>query len=109
MTKRVHIGHLNRRITFQSPVSTRSSTGQELLEWNDVAIVWAAMEYARTGSREQVEGDQLVASNSVVFIIRYRAGLNEKMRLLYQDEPYNITIIRELPNFYLELTTLKQT
>ncbi len=108
MSKRVHIGHLDRRIVLQSPESTRSNTGQEVLEWNDVATVWAAVDYARTGSREQVEGDQLVASNSVVFIIRYRTGLNEKMRLLYQSEPYNITIIRELPNKYLELTTLKQ-
>lgn len=108
MSKRTHIGHLNKRIEIQTPTGTRSATGQELLTWTCVAVVWAGVDFARTGSREQVEGDQLVASNSVIFIIRYRAGLNEKMRLLYREYIYNITVIRDIDNHYMELTTIKQ-
>lgn len=108
MSKRTHIGHLNRRIEIQRPESSRSPSGAELLTWTCVAYVWAAVSYARTGSGEDVEGDQLVATNRVIFTIRERSGLNEKMRLVYRDDIFNIMIIREIQGHYLELTAEKQ-
>jgi SPP1 family predicted phage head-tail adaptor len=106
MAKRTRIGHLNRRIEIEAPEASRSATGQELLVWRCVAALWAGIVPANTGSDEQVEGDQLVATTRVIFVIRYRPGIDKKMRVRYAGNLYNILIIQDDgTRTYLHLTT----
>lgn len=105
MSKRTRIGHLNRRIDIEEATATRGQAGQELLTWSCLATVWAAVNAGNTGNAEQVEGDQLVATSRLVFTIRYRAGLDKKMRVKYRDNLYNIlTIHDDGRDAYMHLT-----
>lgn len=106
MAKRTRIGNLNRRIEIEVAETSRSATGQELLEWRCWAAMWAGIVPANTGSDEQVEGDQLVATTRMIFVVRYRAGLNKKMRVRYERNLYNILIIQDDgTRTYLKITT----
>lgn len=84
------IGQLDRRIEIQESTELRSATGSRTLEWTAVARCWAGVEHANTGNNEQVAGDQPVATTRIKFIIRYRSGLTENMRILYNSEYYDM-------------------
>lgn len=84
------IGQLDRRIEIQSFTDTRTATGAAERTWTAVARCFAGVSYPLTGNREDVEGDQPVATTRVTFTIRYRDGLNESMRILYSNKYYNL-------------------
>lgn len=90
MAKPTYIGQLDRRIRIETPTSTRGTSGQELLTWDTFAECWAAVEYPGTKSDEGVIADQEVSTTFVYFIIRYRDGINQKMRIVYNGENYDI-------------------
>ncbi len=90
MAKPTYIGQLDRRIRIETPTATRGSSGQELLTWATFAECWAGVEYPGTKSDEGVIADQEVSVTTVVFVIHYRDGLNQKMRIVYNDEYYDI-------------------
>ena len=87
---------MDRRIEIQTSAAARSTTGQELLEWTCLVRCWAAVAFPMTGSAEKVDGDQKVATTRTEFYIRYRDGLNEKMRVLYNGQYYDIMNIVEV-------------
>lgn len=89
-TKMPNIGQLDRRIEIQEPVETRTQSGSVSTTWNRVARCWAMVSYASTGNKEDVLGDMPVATTRQQFTIRYRDGLTEKMRIVYQGQYYNM-------------------
>lgn len=89
-SKPTYIGTLDRRICIETPTSSRGTSGQELLTWATFAECWAGVEYPGTKSDEGVIADQEVSVTTVNFIIRYRDGLNQKMRIVYNGENYDI-------------------
>ncbi len=88
--RKPNIGSLDRRIEIQEPTESRTDTGSVDTAWTAVARCYAKVAYPLTGNKEAVEGDQPVATTRVQFSIRYRDGLNEKMRILYSSDYYNI-------------------
>lgn len=88
--KTPRIGQLDRRIEIQEPTETRTATGGVDTAWAAVARCWAGVEYPLTGNGEDVQGDQSVATTRVVFCIRYRDGLTEKMRIVYKGDNYDL-------------------
>lgn len=88
--KSPRIGQLDRRIEIQEPTEARTATGGVETTWAAVARCWAGVSYPLTGNREAVEGDQSVATTRVQFTIRYRDGLDKKMRILYSGEYYDL-------------------
>ena len=90
MAKPTYIGQLDRRIRIETPTSTRGTSGQELLTWSTFAECWAGVEYPGTKSDETVIADQEVSVTTVNFIIRYRDGINKKMRIVYNEDYYDI-------------------
>lgn len=90
MPKAPYIGTLDRRICIESPVSTRGTSGQELLAWETWAECWAGIEYPGTKSDEGVIADQEVSTTFVYFVIRYRDGITQKMRILYNGNYFDI-------------------
>lgn len=96
MATATNIGKLDRRICIEQPSASRGGSGQELLTWSTFAECWAAVEYPGTRTDEQVVADQEVSITSVIFRIRYRDGLNQKMRILYNSNYYDILNVLEV-------------
>lgn len=68
--------------------------GQDNVDYSTLATVWAKIEERR--GTEGESGDQLVATRLVDFIIRYKSGLDERMRITYSGNTYLIqSIIKE--------------
>jgi len=88
--KTPRIGQLDRRIEIQTPTETRTATGGVETTWAAFARCFAGVTYPLTGNNEDVLGDQPVATTRVMFTIRYRDELTEKMRILYAGEYYDL-------------------
>lgn len=96
MATTTNIGQFDRRICIEAPSTSRGASGQELLTWSTFAECWASVEYPGTRTDEQVVADQEVSITSVIFRIRYRDGLNQKMRILYNSNYYDILNVLEV-------------
>ncbi len=89
------VGKFDRLITIQQPDGERSaSTNEPSGDWEDVAQVWARKEFFK--GREKMQGDQPISVGDVLFQIRYRNDVQEKMRVLFDDVTYNIFSIEEI-------------
>ena len=87
------IGKLDRRIEIQTATDTRNAFGEGVPGWTTTNTVWAAAEPG--GGNEGTEGEKITATGLIKFTIRYIAGLDEKMRIIYGGETYDITNISE--------------
>jgi SPP1 family predicted phage head-tail adaptor len=85
-------GKLRHRIILQEAVESQNAdTGaMEITHWDDVAALWASIEplSAREFIAAQAESNKVTAK----IIIRYRAGINPRMRLFHEAKGvyYNI-------------------
>jgi len=84
-------GQLDRRITIQSFTTTTDDFGEVVKSFTTLAEVWAKVEDKRGNEGE--DGNQLVATKRVEFLIRYRSDINEQMRIQYNNETYKIEAI----------------
>jgi SPP1 family predicted phage head-tail adaptor len=95
MAKQLNIGELNRRIDIQQEVATQGTSGQEILTWENLACVWSKVSYPMTGGGADIDANQVIVTTRTDFIIRYRDGLDEKMRIVYRGANYGILNITE--------------
>lgn len=89
-------GSLNRRVTLQSLVLTRGSSGGMVKTW--VALVQdlpAAVLPLSGNERAASSAGGQVAVARTEFTIRYRADVSEKCRVLYGGDVYNITHVKD--------------
>ena len=84
-------GQLDRRITIQSFTTTTDDFGEVVKSFTTLAEVWAKVEEKRGSEGE--DGNQIVATKRVEFLIRYRSDINEQMRIQYNNETYKIEAI----------------
>lgn len=87
------IGKLDRRIEIQTATDTRDAFGAGVPSYTTTYTVWASIVPA--GGQEGTEGEKQTATGIVKFSIRYISGLDEKMRILYDSEYYDIMSIDE--------------
>lgn len=87
-------GQLNRRITIQQRTSAQDAAGQPVLTWVDVATVWANIAGDNGLRTIHVAGDIPLSVKRYSFRIRFREGLNEAMRVLYDGTPFDIRAVR---------------
>ena len=107
MAKQTQIGERRWRIKIEEPTTSRGTSGQEIIAWDSVCNIWAKVSYKQAGSREEIMGDQPVTQTAVVFDIAYRDGLNEKMRVVFNSEYFNILYIQN-PDFKTSLLIYAQ-
>ncbi len=84
-------GDFDQRITIQNVTESVDTFGQRVQSFSTLAVVWAKVEEKRGMEGEQ--SNQIVATRMVEFLIRYRAGLNERMRVVYRGNTYMIESI----------------
>lgn len=87
-------GELDRRVQLQTREETDDEAGEPVVTWTDFAQVWAAVE-PQSGS-EFVTEAQPHAVGTVRIRIRYLAGVQEKMRAVYDGVPYDIKSVRNI-------------
>lgn len=93
---------MRHKLTFQKPVNDSPIEDLELYE--DFKKVRGEVNYKKSKQLSQSYGAE--TKRYRVFRIRYRADLDETMRIIYKDEPYDIESIIPLndENIYLEIT-----
>jgi SPP1 family predicted phage head-tail adaptor len=84
---------MDRRVTIEQPTATQDSFGEPDTTWSKLADVWAEV-YPVRGS-EEFEGQQVYAENTLGFRIRYRSDVTRKMRIVYENDTYDIASIVE--------------
>lgn len=84
---------MDRQITIQEYSESTNGYGEVEKSWSDVATMWA--EARQQSARETWQAGK-VAETEMMFRIRYRSGINSKMRVVYDDDNYDITGVREI-------------
>ena len=87
-------GRLNRRITIQELSISKNQYSEDIESWVDVATIWAHIEPLR--GREYWQAKQVVGEVTGRITIRYLAGIDEKMRVIYGNKTYNILAVINL-------------
>ena len=82
-------GKFDQRITLERRVMVEDAAGQEVISWTPVASMWAQVQALR--GREFFAAAQLQQEQTLKVRIRYLAGLDVTMRLLWLDRPHDIT------------------
>lgn len=97
-------GLLDRLITIQTPtVATDEygSTGES--SWSTLVQCWARVQ--PQGASESVQADKRQTQGNTLFTIYYRSGVNNRGRIVYNSENYNITDVQEVGyRQYLQIT-----
>lgn len=80
---------MRHRITIQSPTVTLDAAGQPNVTWANFVVNEPA-KFTATNGVESMRGRQLEARVTGVFVIRYRDGLNTRMRISHGGIYYGI-------------------
>ena len=96
-------GKLNKRVTIQSAVEAIDDYGEAKKVWSDVATVWAHVK--NVNGREFIKSNVALSEVSTSIRIRKRKGLDSSMRVIFNDEKYQIVAVLpdEETNDYLDL------
>lgn len=100
-------GKLRHRVTIQEPVETQDQqTGAMDVVWTDITKVWSAIE--PLSAKEFIAAQSEDSEVTTRITIRYRADINEKMRLYHpaKNTYYNIKGILSDKDSGLEYLTL---
>jgi len=84
-------GQLRQRIKIQSKTATQDSYGDEEITYTTWATVWAAVE-PLTG-REFIDGKMITAELTHRMRIRYRSGILEEYRVVFDSRNFDIISI----------------
>lgn len=91
MSKKLTIGEMRHRITFQQEVKTSDGHKGFTVGWQDLVSVWASVE--PLSGREYFYSHQIKAELSHRVRIRYRADITVKMRIKHRGRVLGIESI----------------
>lgn len=83
LNQKIRIGDMRERVKVQTYSEARDARGAVIATWTDLRTDFAAIDYVMTGNDEAIEGNQIVVFQRVRFTFRYRTGMSEKMRFVY--------------------------
>lgn len=75
-------------ISIQDPTETRDSYGEPVLSWSTYHNAWASIEPLK--GTEYWLSQQVNAEITSKVTIRYKSGINPKMRIVYGNHTYRI-------------------
>jgi SPP1 family predicted phage head-tail adaptor len=76
-------GELRQRVTLQEKISRQNEFGEEVVEYADLATLWALVE--PVSSVEAIQQQQAAAIITHQVTLRYRSGVLPTMRLAWAD------------------------
>lgn len=89
----------------QFSTTTDANTGEKVRSWSSYTTAWARVQESENGS-EGVDADRIEHKQTVVFTLRHDAGINTKMRIVWEGKNYNIVNIADLARrMYLVIQT----
>ncbi len=91
MKKKLPIGEMRHRITFQRPVKTDDGHKGHAVAWQDMVTCWASVE--PLSGREYFYSHQIKAEITHRVKIRYRTDITTKMRIKHRDRVLEIESI----------------
>lgn len=88
-------GRLRHRITIEEPVEVQDAAGEPTKDWTPIpdAHVWA--DRSDLDGRELFQAQQTNAQVSTQFTIRWRTGVDARMRVLSDDVAYSIESVQD--------------
>ena len=89
----MNIGRLDRKIVIQNFTDAKNTYGESVRTWATYHTAFAAV--SKAGGTDRNEADKTTATQNIKFKIRFYAGINENMRILYDGFEYDITQIQE--------------
>jgi SPP1 family predicted phage head-tail adaptor len=89
----MRIGRRDKKVTIQRMTQGRNSYNEIVPEWTNLYTVWAHLK--TLSGKEALSSEQIVASNTAVFNIRYRF-LTTQDRVLCEGRIYQIESLNEL-------------
>jgi SPP1 family predicted phage head-tail adaptor len=97
------IGAMRHRITIEKKITGETENGFSIEVFESVATVWAEVKSVQ--NREYEKADTTQNEARVRFQIRYLAGLNSSMEIIFADDRYEIISIenQDFKNRYLEI------
>lgn len=81
-------GDLDTRVRIETPTVTRDDSGGPVHTWTLFAEVYAMATPLR--GRELVAAAQVMPDAEVKFTIRYRSGITEQHRIVFDEKNYGI-------------------
>jgi len=90
----MNAGKLDRRIKIQRRVETQNAIGEAVISYTLLAEVWAQKEFL--SGRELFTAAQFVPEGQVTYRIRYLKGVDEKCRIVDNEDTYDIIYIAEI-------------
>lgn len=84
----------NRKAELFSLVKVLTPTGGFTQSWESVAVLWCKIK--NTSGSELLHADQLGATSYSDFTIRYRANIDETMKLIYRGNDYQVRHINNI-------------
>lgn len=88
MARPLQAGDLDQRIVIEEPIIGRDSLNAAETVWSELADV--AAKVAEVQGREFLKGDGVQAESKATFTIRYRAGIDGRMRVLWNGQTFGI-------------------
>lgn len=100
-------GRLRHRVTIQQLVAAspdQYGTGEPDEGWSDVATVWASVEPLQ--GKALFAAQEMHADVEVSIRLRYRSGITEKMRVVFESRFYEIVAVIDNQERHIELQLL---
>jgi SPP1 family predicted phage head-tail adaptor len=94
-------GELRYRIIVQKRSITRDEEGDINETWSDVVTTWASIKPIQ--GREYFSALAVNAEKNIRFVIRYRLGITQEMRILYNGQIFDIQSIVDIEERHREL------
>ena len=100
-------GKLRQMIVIQSHTFTTDDFGGQIEAWADVATVAASVE--PLSGRELIAAQAAQSEITTRFVVRYLAGIEPAMRIVYNGKIYNISAIIDPEERHRELQIMTAT
>ncbi len=104
----MNVGLLNRRITVEAPPTAKDDGGELTGSWTTFISAWAMVN--DNSATEALNDGSDVMTTVRSFLIRYRSGVTNAMRVKHNNVHYQITgILEKYSGKFLELLTIQKS
>lgn len=90
----INSGMLRDRIVMLAPTTSNNDYGEQAVTWADYYACRARVTYSK--GQRAIDGGEIWLPNTIAVLMRYRSGLNDRMRLRWNGDLYRIDAMKSL-------------